>query len=165
MSAKPWLVIQREMRTPMAASLFLPTQAPVSPGTRSARTPNPAAMAIMTVLEVADVAVDVAAIGAQIQDRVADQLAGSMVGDVAAPARLEQRHAGLVQRLVRREHVRAVVADLGAEGNDRRVLEQEELVGDPVSLSGLDEGPLELQRLVIGHHPQPTDLKEGQPRF
>ena len=37
--AKPWLVIQRAIRTPIAASFSSPTQTPVSPSTRSASMP------------------------------------------------------------------------------------------------------------------------------
>ena len=39
-SANPWLVIQREMRTPMAATFSSPTHTPVRPGIRPASTSN-----------------------------------------------------------------------------------------------------------------------------
>src|SRR5262249_33607040 len=37
------------------------------------------------LLEIANVTVDVAAVGLQIDDRIADDLAGTVVGDIAAP--------------------------------------------------------------------------------
>jgi len=39
LKAKPWLVIQREMRTPMAPIFSAPTHAPVRPVMRPAVTP------------------------------------------------------------------------------------------------------------------------------
>ena len=83
----------------MAASLSLLTHAPVSPGTRSAVTPKAAAVWMSTCSEIPDVSVNVAAVRLQIHDRIADELTGAVVGDVAAPARLEHAHALLGQRL------------------------------------------------------------------
>ena len=78
MSAKPWLVIQREMRTPIAASLSSPTHTPVRPVTRPASTPKSASGADQHLLEVAHVAVDVAALRLEVEDRVADELTGTV---------------------------------------------------------------------------------------
>ena len=39
LNAKPWLVIQREMRTPIAPIFSGPTHAPVRPAIRAAGTP------------------------------------------------------------------------------------------------------------------------------
>jgi hypothetical protein len=39
LNAKPWLVTQRAIRTPIAASLSRPTHTPVRPSTRPAPTP------------------------------------------------------------------------------------------------------------------------------
>ena len=46
--AKPWLVTQRDRRTPMAASFSRPTQTPVIPSMRPASTPKRAAVRIIT---------------------------------------------------------------------------------------------------------------------
>jgi len=51
------------------------------------------------LLEIADVAVHVAAVRGEVEDRVAHDLAGPVVGDVAAALDLEERHVG------GREHV------------------------------------------------------------
>ena len=63
LSAKPWLVTQREMRTPMAASFASPTQMPVRPGTRVAAMPNVRHGPDQHLLEIAHVPMHVAAIG------------------------------------------------------------------------------------------------------
>ena len=63
-----------EMRTPIAASFSSPTtprQAPIRPAfTPKTRPPD------HHLLEVADVAMNVAAIGLQVEDRIADELPG-----------------------------------------------------------------------------------------
>ena len=48
LNAKPWLVTQREIRTPIAASFSSPTHAPVGRATRPASTPKAAAVRIST---------------------------------------------------------------------------------------------------------------------
>ena len=88
-SAKPWLVTHRAMRTPIAASFSSPTHAPVSPGNRAACDAERRRRPDQHLLEVANVAVDVAAIGLQVEDRIADELAGAVIRDVAAAAGLE----------------------------------------------------------------------------
>ena len=85
-SAKPWLVIQREIRTPIAASFSSPTHTPVSPATRPAVTPKRRGRPDQHLLEIAHVAVDVAAVGLQIDDRIADELTGPVIRHVAAAA-------------------------------------------------------------------------------
>ena len=46
--AKPWLVTQRDRRTPMAAIFSSPTHTPVSPGTRPAWMPKSPRARIIT---------------------------------------------------------------------------------------------------------------------
>ena len=59
--ANPWLVTQREIRTPMAASFSSPTQMPVRPGIRAAVIPKSDDGLDEHFLEIAHVAVHVAA--------------------------------------------------------------------------------------------------------
>ena len=132
LSAKPWLVIQREMRTPIAASFSRPTQTPVSPSTRAAvdaevgRRPN------QHFFEIAHVAVDVAAIGLEIDDRIADELPGPVVGDVAAAAGLVDLDAARRERIRRREDVRAPAVAAHAERQDVRMLDEQQHVVDAI---------------------------------
>jgi hypothetical protein len=54
--------------------------------------------------------------------------------------------------------VRAIVAGPDAERDDRRVLEQKELIGNPVGLPFLDELLLEFQRLGVSDDSKPTNF-------
>ena len=76
------------------------------------------------LLEVAHVAVHVAPVGGQLEDRIAHHLAGAVVGDVAAAAGLEDLEAARPQRLRGEEHV--LGAGVAAQGEDGVVLEQEQ---------------------------------------
>ena len=82
------------------------------------------------LLEVAHVPMHVAAIGLQIDDGIADELAGTVIRDVAAAAGLEQPDAGRRERLRRREDVRPIVAGLDAERDDGGMFEQQQLIGE-----------------------------------
>ena len=77
---------------------------------------------------------------------------------VSASARFKKLDTVSFERLRRREHVRAIVAGSDSERDDRRVFEQEELVGNPVGLPFLDELLLEFQRLGVFDEPEPTNL-------
>ncbi len=69
-------------------------------------------------------------IAAQIDDRVADELARAMVGDIAASIDLVQFDAALLQKLVRGEDVGT--AGIAAESEDWGVFKQEEGVADEI---------------------------------
>ena len=86
-SAKPCVVTQREMWTPIAAILSLPTQTDVTRSRsveRAAAIPKSAEGADQDLLEIGHVALDVAPVGREVQDRVAHELSGAVVGDLAA---------------------------------------------------------------------------------
>ena len=82
-----------ETRTPMAAILPPGVQTPVMPSARSPARPNPATTSDQHLLEVAQVPVQILAVGLQVQDRVADELPGAVVGHVPAAPGLEQLDA------------------------------------------------------------------------
>jgi len=65
---------------------------------------------------------------AEVEDRVADDLAGAVEGHVAAAVAFEQFDAALFQKLGRRDHVRALC--VAAQRDDWGVFEQEEDVAD-----------------------------------
>ena len=114
------------------------------------------------ILEVADIPVHVEAVGPQIQDRIADELTRAVEGHVSAAARFKKLDAVSFERLRSREHVRAIVAGPDSERDDRRVLEQEQLIGNPVGLPILDELLLEFQRLGVSDDPEPTNFDGPQ---
>ena len=94
-NANPCDVIQRLIRTPIAASFSSrpggPTQTPVRPGTRVAATPKSATASDQRLLDVAHVPMDVAPIGTEIENRIPDELARAVVRHVAAAVGLEHR--------------------------------------------------------------------------
>src|SRR5262249_37863552 len=75
------------------------------------------------LFEVADVAMDVAALRGQRNDRIAHDLAGPGVGHVATPARLEQVEAATAKLVFGEEDVLA--PGVPAEREDGLVLEEE----------------------------------------
>ena len=87
LSANPWRVRPRATRTPTAATFSSPTHTPGQPGLRPASTPRSASTATRTASSAADVRDDVALARPPLgerDDRVADELARSVVGDVPA---------------------------------------------------------------------------------
>ena len=152
LKAKPWLVTQREMRTPMAPIFSAAPELPGpcrpirwirrprrptrDPGAREAgNAPGGDAVAGAHadhhLFEVAHVAVDVAPVGIEVDDRIPDDLPGPVVGHVAAAAGLGDLDAE-----------RAAASSSGARMCDRppspftperehvRMLQQEQRVGN-----------------------------------
>ena len=109
--------------------------------------------------EIAHVPVDIAAVRTQIEDGITNQLTGTVVGDVAAAAGFEQRHAGVFEGGFGREHVRAIVPDLGPERDDRRVFEEEELIGNLAGLARLDQPLLQRQAVGVGDDAEAADFE------
>ena len=91
---------------------------------------------------------EVAAVAVQVDDRVPDELPGAVVGDVAAPLDVEDLDAAPLERLARGQEVLRPAR--AAEGDDRRVLAEEERVGHLASLAPAGEVALERQRLGVG---------------
>jgi len=81
----------------------------------------------------------VAPVGGKVEDRIADELARSVVRDVAAAAGLEDLEALRLQRRLREEDV--LGARVAPKGEYGIVLEQEERIRDPARLALRDEAP------------------------
>ena len=106
--AKPCVVTQREMWMPIAAILSLPTQSDETRSLRSERAARDSEVRErpdQDVLEIRDVAFDVAAVGMKVDDRVADELSRAVVRDLASPVGLEDVDAELPAPLRREENV------------------------------------------------------------
>jgi hypothetical protein len=84
---------------------------------------------------------------AEIEDRVADQLAGAVVGHVAAAVDLVEGDAAAFEQLVRCQNVGTV--GVTAQGEHGRVLQQQEHVADAILLAEIDELGLETQGLGV----------------
>ena len=110
----------------MAPIFAPPTQTPGRPATRSASMPKPARARISVSSRRADVVAGAEAAASQVEDRVADELAGAVEGDVAAAVALDDsapRGAGLgVDEEV-------LVAGATPEGVDGRVLQEGQRLG------------------------------------
>ena len=124
--AKPCIVTPRETRMPIAPTWI--RSAPVPPVPGAAGDPDAAAAVDprrghaevgagpdQGLLQGADVGDDIDRL-AERDDRVADQLAGTMPGDLAAPVNFDHRRAGIADGTVQR-------AGPLARGIDRLVLE------------------------------------------
>ena len=77
--------------TPIEASFLRPTQRPVKPFTVSAFTPKGADASLSDRLERAQVRARIEAVLGELQDRIADELARAVIGEVAAALDLVDR--------------------------------------------------------------------------
>ena len=110
------------------------------------------------VFEVADVAVNVAAIRPEIHDGVPDDLAGSVVGDIAAASGLVHLDAAGRQRCSRREDVTAAAIATHAKRQHVGMLDEQQQIADPVRAPLFDERPLQRERLGIAHPAETPDF-------
>ena len=121
------MVTPRLTRIPIAAILrsgprsSARSQTPLRPGTRAVVDAEVGADRDQRLLDAADVVDDLDVVGER-DDRVADQLAGTVEGDLAAAVDVDDRRAARVERALVR------VGAL-AGGEHRRVLEQQHGVG------------------------------------
>ena len=84
----------------------------------------------------------------EVDDRVADELARRVIGDVAAARDLVHADAARRERVRGDEQVLAARA--AAERHDRRVLEQQQRVGARAAAPRRDELVLERERIAVG---------------
>ena len=91
------------------------------------------------LLEIADVAVHIAAIRFQIEDGVADDLSRPVVGNVASTARFEHFDAARGKRFWRRQDVGPSSVATDAQSQDGRVFDKEQLIRNGVDQSLFDE--------------------------
>ena len=143
----------------MAASFSSPDPDAGQPGHAAAVDAVVGRHADQHLFQVAHVAVHVAAIGLQVDDRVADDLAGAVVGDVAAAAGLVHLDAARGQRLGGRENVRSAAVAAHAERQDVRMLDEQQQIADAARAPLLDERALQRQRVGVRHEAEPPDLE------
>ena len=92
LKAKPCMVMPRVILTPMAPILFDPTHTPVFCGSRARLHAQVGGGTDQDLLEVAEVLDHVVAL-AESEDRITDELPGSVIGRTAPPVDPEQRDA------------------------------------------------------------------------
>ena len=148
--AKPWVVTQRDRWTPIEA-IFA---APHPDADVLLAVAHPAFDAVagqrpdQRLLEVAHVAADVAAVGAEVEDRIADQLAGAVVGHLAAAVALGDLDPPRRQRRRRGDHVAG--RGVPPQGVDVGMLEQEQVLRPRPPLDAVAGGELHRQGLGVG---------------
>ena len=89
----------------------------------------------------------VAAIRLQIHDRISDDLAGTVVGDVAAASGLVHLDAARRQRFGCREDVTAAAVAAHAERQHVRMFDEQQQIADAVRAALFDERALQRERL------------------
>ena len=94
----------------------------------------------------------------QVDDRIADDLPGTVIRDVAAASRLVDFDTSTREHLVRRENVRASTVSPNAEGQDVGMFDEEQHVADAARAAILDERSLERERFTVRHEPKPSHL-------
>jgi hypothetical protein len=85
---------------------------------------------------------------AEVEDGIPDELAGAMIGDVATALDLVNFYALGCEVFVIEEDVGAV--GVAAEGQDGRVLEEDERIADLVGFAGSNDLGLDAKALSVG---------------
>ncbi len=117
--------------------------------------PNDADGPDQHLLEVAHVPMHVAPIRFQVDDGIANELAGAVIRDISATPGLEEPYAGRRERLRCREDVRSIVAGPDAERHDGGMLEEQQLIGNQPSLAVVDELLLKVEPFLIPERSEP----------
>jgi hypothetical protein len=181
LNANPCMVTQRESLTPIAPILprracgprskrvssarawsnvvgcSSKTQVPTKPWTYPRRDAVVGREPDHHLREVAHVPAHVAAIRAEVDDGVGHELAGAVVGHVAAAARLGVVDAEPRARRLVDEHVRLFGA--AAHRDHRVVLEEEHGVADGALEPGLEHAFLQVERRGVGAPAEPVKGK------
>ena len=149
LKANPWLEIQREILTPMAAELLAADphagQAVHACGGHA----EDGGGADHHFLEVADVATDVATVWLQVEDRISHELPRAVIGHVTAAAGVDHINGVGRQELPIGPHVLIAVPRGRAARDHVRVLQQQQHVVHPSGATILDQPLLQLERVAI----------------
>ena len=120
-------------------------------------TPSGASVPISASSRFADVLLHVAAVPLQVEDRVADELAGAVERRLAAAVGLDHLDLRVLGDVQLRRLVRAP-----AERHDGRVLEQDDRVGDRALRHGAGERALQVPRLEVRHLAELEEIAAGR---
>jgi hypothetical protein len=102
---------------------------------------------------------DVAAIGAEIENRVPDDLSGTMIRNVAAAPRLVDLDAEVGKPFSRGDDVRAAPVALDAQRDDRRMLKEKEEINDASRAPLLDQRPLHGKGISVGNEAKTANFE------
>ena len=159
LSAMPWYVTPRSMRTPSApifrgAGVVERAPAPGEPVAAAGHDPLGGARVAHRGFERPDERPEHEPAVGEPDDRVRDELAGPVVRHLPAPLDADDLDAEAAER----PSVGADVGGVGvtAEREDRVVLEEDELVADEAGGSRTDDAVLEVPGIAVCHPPEPA---------
>ena len=153
LSAKPWLVTQRDTdRGQLVVAGPDTGQTGYPRGSDPERKGGPHEHRF----KIAHVSMDIAAVGTQVKDRVADDLPWAVVGDIAAPGRVVQLDTHRLQYRPRHPKVREALPGAHTDGHNVGMLQQKQEVGKPPGATVRDQRLLELNSLGVRHAAQPA---------
>src|SRR6185503_3078035 len=115
------------------------------------------------LFKIANVSMHIAPVGTQIENRVADDLPGSVIGHIAPATgfvHLDAMHRKLV--LGGGDMRAAVTAD--AKGNHSGMLEEEEQIGNAAGATVFNERLLQVERIVVWNTPEAADFEDPRRR-
>lgn len=108
--------------------------------------------------EIANVPVNIATVRIQVEDRVANDLAGTVICNIATSTRLEDLDVPRGERGGRREDVGAPPITANAQGQDVGMLDQQQQIAHPIGLALIDQRPLKRESLRVRHQAKPPDF-------
>jgi hypothetical protein len=109
------------------------------------------------LLEIANVTMDVAAVGGEVENRIDDGLPGAMKRDVAAASALENVDALGAEGVDGKQQM--LSSSIATQGDDGRMLHEQHSVGDQPLLALRHEPLLKLQGLGVGEQAVSSDQK------
>ncbi len=137
------------MCTPIAATFLPSTQTPVQPGTRPACNLEFRERIDDHLFDRPNIGAHVALPFSQIQDRIADNLARAVIGDVAAAVGGMKLDTGAAQRVFAGQQIFGVA--VAALRDHVRMLDEQKLIGNQPALALLDQILLNGQRFGVAH--------------
>ena len=144
----------------MAATFLPSTHTPVQPGIRPADNVELRERIDDHLLDGPNIGDHVALPFSQIQDRIADDLAGAVIGDVAAAIGGIELDSGAAQRVFARQQIFGVA--VAALRDHVRMLDEQELIGNQPALALFDQILLDGERVAIAHAPQVANFEAAR---
>src|SRR5690348_8823167 len=103
----------------------------------------------------------VAAIRRQVENGIADDLPGAMIGHVSAPTRLGHGDAQVFEPLGRRDDMGTPTVALHSQRDHARMLQEQEQVGHAPGLALLHQLTLQAERAVVVDQAEASDVERA----
>ncbi len=154
------------MWTPIAAIFACfawasPVQTPVPAGSRNAKIRNEPNASINDLFDGANIGDHIPFPFTQIDDRIADDLAGAVVGDIAAAVGSDEFDAGAREEFRGGEKI--FIVSVAAHGDDVRMFDEQKLIRDFATLALGDQVLLESEGFGVADKTKiPDDARFGR---